>query len=98
MAKAKLTFTSFNYDDLTQSIKDQLALIDEAKAEINRELAAFKGDGWKAQHSYKLDFTEGKRVFKIAFYQATAKAKVVERPKMSLAEFVAKQEANGRSV
>jgi hypothetical protein len=95
---AKLDWRVFNYGDLPQSIKDNLAIIDEAKAAINAELAQVKGEGWKAQHSYKLDFETGSRVFKLAFFKPKAKVVKAERPSMSLAEFVAMQQANGRGV
>ena len=96
MAKQKLVFNSFNYDDLPQAIKDDLAVIDAAKARIN-EVLAQANPGYKAQHSYKLDFAEGKRVFKIAYYRpAAAKVEASARPSMSLADFVQAQQAAGR--
>jgi len=99
MARAKLNFQPFNYDDLPQSIKDDLAVIDAAKARINAELTQVAPAGHKAQHSYKLDFTAGKRVFKIAFYRAAqAKAQPVAQPSRTLAEWSQDYEADGRAV
>jgi hypothetical protein len=89
----------FEYEDLPQEIKDELAAIDAAKARINERLLLAVGEGYKAQHSYKLDFETGKRVFKIAYYKAKVKVKapVADRPRMSLEEFGAIQKANGRA-
>jgi len=72
MAWAKLAFDPFNYDydDLPQEIKDNLAVIDAAKAEINAALAKVAGPGMKTLYSYKLDYAEGKRVFRICFYKS----------------------------
>src|SRR5690242_2834538 len=99
MARAKLDFQPFNYDDLPQSIKDHLAIIDEAKAAINAELAAVAPAGHKAQHSYKLDFTAGKRVFKIAFYRPAAAKVAPQQPQgVSLAQWAAQRAGDGRAV
>lgn len=96
MAREKLTFVAVDLPSLPQDILDNLAIIDEAKKAINEVLGQARGEGWKAQHSYKLDFAEGKRVFKVAFYrQAQPKAKVVE--KRTLADMIAAAEADGHA-
>jgi hypothetical protein len=95
---AKLTFKAIEVSALPQEIVDDLAVIDAAKARINSALAAAAGEGWKAQHSYKLDFAAGKRVFKVAFYRA-AQPKVHAAGAMfgTLAEFISAQTQDGRA-
>lgn len=99
MARAMPTFKAYDYDALPQEIKDQLALIDEAKAEINSILGASLPSTHKAIHSYKLDYAAGKRVFKVAVVQA-AKAKLAmpELPKGNLGDWIKAQVNSGHSV
>lgn len=83
---AKLTFTTWEGFRENEEIMLQLAIIDEAKAKINAELAKAV-PGMKAQHSYKLDFATKQRVFKVAYYpvaQATVQAQA--KPTLSLQE------------
>jgi hypothetical protein len=96
MAKAVLKFMPFPVESLPQAILDDLKVIDEAKARINATLAQAAPEGYKAQHSYKLDFAFGKRMFKVAFYRpATAKATAPELPQMTLGQFIAAQTNSG---
>lgn len=94
MAREKLTFMAVDLTSLPQDVLDNLAIIDEAKKAINATLGAARGEGWKAQHSYKLDFAEGKRLFKVAFFQAAA-PKASGVVKRSLADMIAEAEATG---
>lgn len=99
MAKAKLRFNPFNYDDLPVEIKDDLAIIDAAKARINTRLAEALPEGYKAQHSYKLDFAVGKRVFKIAVYRAAQpKASVTPVASGNLNEWIVARLNGGHAV
>lgn len=99
MARAMPTFKAYDYDALPQEIKEHLAIIDEAKAEINKILGAGLPPTHKVIHSYKLDYAAGKRVFKVAVV-AAAKARAVAPalPSGNLNDWIKQQVNDGRGV
>jgi hypothetical protein len=95
-------FKPYDYEKLPQTVKDNLAIIDEAKQAINEALSALMPASaqltHKIVHSYKLDFEHGKRVFKVAVVRK-AQAKVA--PKVAngdLGAWIAGQVTDGHAV
>ena len=102
MARLQAQFRPYDYEQLPGSVKDNLAIIEEAKAAINEALSALLPAQAQATHkivhSYKLDFEHGKRVFKVAVVRK-AQAKVAPQvANGDLGSWLAGQVADGHTV